>query len=405
MAGHALQLPYRTKDAARVGPRLFRKQVLPLGSITYKGRRLDFTRPYLERLVQNFKQGAYAQVPFLLATDDNRHTMDPDRFRGEVKGLELADDGLDAVVELSDEGAKIIRDNPRLGVSARLVEQAGEAGPSAVPAIQHVLGTLDPRVTGMRDWEAISSDLAACHDALQVVDLTQAHFDGEHTDVPEATTDTKLTEEHLEKLKALPEDKQAAVLKLLDAEPAEPTKDDPPKEESDSRTLMDRLLGRKKGDDEPTDQEVKDAVEELLKDTDTSDTDREPAAAALSQEAQAAIDLANTNAATATKKADEALTALRAERFKSRKQELVRAGVPPADVDLARPLLEAEDDAPIDLSNGEKTSAREIVEKLLDGRKGTVDLSAASGSAEAEADPERAEAAKVAEEWEKAENG
>ena len=47
----------------------------------------------------------------------------------------------------SDEGAKVLRENPKLGVSARIVESYQRAdGRHFTAALQHVLGTLDPRI-------------------------------------------------------------------------------------------------------------------------------------------------------------------------------------------------------------------------------------------------------------------
>jgi len=166
----ALQLPYRRKDAQRVGARLFKKQVLPVGQIAYQGRTLDFTRGYLEELARNFTSKAYDQVPFVLADGENRHTMDPERFRGEVKGVEVTDDGLHALIELTDDGARVVEDNPRLAVSARVVEDHPKGR-----ALQHVLGTLDPRATGMKPWEAIELSSGSPH----VIDLTAASYRGE----------------------------------------------------------------------------------------------------------------------------------------------------------------------------------------------------------------------------------
>ena len=166
----ALQTPYRRKDAQRVGARMFKKQVLKIGQIDYQGRTLDFTRGYLEELARNFTSKAYDQVPFVLADGENRHTMDPERFRGEVKGVEVTDDGLHALIELTDDGARVVEQNPRLAVSARIVEDHPKGR-----ALQHVLGTLDPRATGMKPWEAVELSFGSPH----VIDLTAASYRGE----------------------------------------------------------------------------------------------------------------------------------------------------------------------------------------------------------------------------------
>ena len=162
----ALQTPYRRKDAQRVGARMFRKQVLPVGQVAYRGRTLDFTRDYLTELARNFNAGAADQVPFLLADAQNQHHSLPERFRGEVKGVEVEADGLYALIETSEEGSRLLADNPRLGVSARI---RGDK------VLEHVLGTLDPVVTGMKPWEAIELSSGSA----PVIDLTAASYTGE----------------------------------------------------------------------------------------------------------------------------------------------------------------------------------------------------------------------------------
>src|SRR5689334_465939 len=103
---------------------------------------LHFTRDYLGMLADAVKARAYDQVPFQLATDTHAHTNDPERTRGQILDLELADDGLYATAEVTEAGERVLRDNPMLGVSARIVESYNRADGKFYPAaIQHVLGT------------------------------------------------------------------------------------------------------------------------------------------------------------------------------------------------------------------------------------------------------------------------
>lgn len=166
----ALQTPYRRKDAQRVGARLWRKQLLPLDRVAYRGGVLDFTRGYLTELARNFNAGAADQVPFLLADAQNQHHSLPERFRGEVKGVEVEADGLYALIETSEEGSRLLAENPRLGVSARIRPEP--------KVLEHVLGTLDPVVTGMKPWEAIELSSGSA----PVIDLTAASYSGEVMD-------------------------------------------------------------------------------------------------------------------------------------------------------------------------------------------------------------------------------
>jgi hypothetical protein len=161
-----------------------------VGTITYKGRKIKFDRKYLEQLVKSFKSKAFDQVPFMLAKDDNAHTMDPDRFRGEVKGIEMTDDGIDVLLELTDDAADLVRENPRLGVSARIVEGLERAdGKHFAHAVQHVLGTLDPRVTGMSGWKEVEELSYAAHNVIDLTngvtwDLLDGEIDEDDDDEP-----------------------------------------------------------------------------------------------------------------------------------------------------------------------------------------------------------------------------
>ena len=66
--------------------------------------------------------------------------------------------------------------NPKLGVSARIVEDYARSDGRHFPAaIQHVLGTLDPRIPGLGAWQAIE---AASPVPDTVIDLSAATFAG-----------------------------------------------------------------------------------------------------------------------------------------------------------------------------------------------------------------------------------
>ncbi|HMG62556.1 MAG TPA: hypothetical protein VK599_06370, partial [Streptosporangiaceae bacterium] len=173
----ALLTPFYDPDSEAVdlGNRVWRRQILPVGDVNYKGRVLRFTKSYLQKLAQSFRDGAYAQVPFQLADAQNTHTNDPERTRGEITGMEVRDDGLWATAELSERGDALLRENPKLGVSARIVEDYERADGKFFPvAVQHVLGTLDPRISWMGGaWEAIE---AASPVPEKVLDLSNEAF-------------------------------------------------------------------------------------------------------------------------------------------------------------------------------------------------------------------------------------
>jgi hypothetical protein len=136
--------------------RLWRKKVLPIGDIEYQGRTLHFTRGYIQGLERAFRDGAYDMVSFQLAPSDNAHTNDPERHRGTITDMKAEADGLWITVQPTERGAQVLTENPYLGVSARIVEQYQRADGRFYPAaIQHILGTLDPRIPGLGQWQPV----------------------------------------------------------------------------------------------------------------------------------------------------------------------------------------------------------------------------------------------------------
>jgi hypothetical protein len=144
------------------------------------------------------------------------------------------------------------------------------------------------------------------------------------------------------------------------------------------------------------------ALEKLVRESE-EEANRQPAGAELSAETQAAIDLANSRAEEAQATARNLAAQLAKSQFDSYKAELVGAGVPPADVDLAAPILSLPGSTVIDLSNsgGEKVDVTGIVRNLLEARKGTVDLSNERGTLSRAGESEDAETAASLELWEK----
>jgi hypothetical protein len=324
MPDRALQMPFDESEATQVGRRTYRKQILPVGSLEYEGRTLNFTREYLEDLANNFNSGAFDQVPFQLADPENRHTNDPERFRGEVKALELADDGLYGIVELTDDGAEVVEKNPKLGVSARIIEGIKDG---AGNAIQHVLGTLDPRVTGMGQWEAVN--LSASD--VGVVDLTAASYS---QPVPATST-------------------------------TQPRTDD-----AAARELLQQML---------------------------QDDDGDATTVQLSAEDRQTVELAEQRATAAERRVTELEARIDNEHFERQRRELLEAGVPPAMVDLAEPLLRGASGT-IELSNGTRVNAGNVVEKMLAECRGMIDLTTVSAGSGAEGS-EEAEARQMAQAW------
>lgn len=376
--------PVVTDLAEKVARKRFRKKILPLGTITYKGQKIDFNKQYLEDLVQSFTEEAYDQVPFVLADEKNAHNELPERFRGEVDSLELTDDGLYGIVSTNKDGAKLLEDNPKLGISARIIEGLGKAdGRVFRRAIRHVCGTLDPRVTGLGPWQPVDlSDEAT--DTIETVDLSAAHFDKEN-EMPRGSKSTKRkVGNRTIDLSELTDEQFAALVDLATAVADAPVDEDVETDEEGNPIVRnekgeridpetgeviaegDPDEGDDEGDDEdddegdkPEDDDAKDKAKSKKKQrvtVETSDLSNVIDDDTRDQVAQMRIDLA-------------------AERFEASRKDYLDAGVPPFLLDLAEPILAAPEGAVLDLSNtDDPVNAAEVITKMLDGMKGMVDL-------------------------------
>jgi hypothetical protein len=191
-------LPVDPSDAVELSTTLWRKQILPKGAIRYKGQTLTFDDKFFAELSRAFKGNALGQVPFVFADKDNAHTMDPERLRGEVKGLIETPTGLDALLELSEEAAKVVRDSGgKLGVSCKIDQNRETTDGSTVPlALVHVMGTMDPKVVGMGAWQEVklSNDGATS----VTIDLTTSPFVDVEPPVQHDDTLDEASEEEIE---------------------------------------------------------------------------------------------------------------------------------------------------------------------------------------------------------------
>jgi hypothetical protein len=395
----AMLSPFDLSAATQTGARLFRKQILRKGTINYKGQKVTFDDPFLQNVVQAFRRGAYDQVPFVLADPDNRHNMDPERFRGEVKGMELTPDGVDAIIEATPEGAKVIKRNPRLGVSARIVTDMSKSDGRSYPvAIQHVLATMDPRLTGMRPWETV--DLSDEDEDVEVIDLTAAT-------VKEGTMATKtgkkaaatpkeitfdlsqLSDEQFEILLS------TAVVEDVDTEDDE---DDETEETVTSKTSVKRKGFKGKAADESDDEdEDEDEDDEDLEEDDEDEVDELRRRGRGGRGGDPEARLEEVEDKTKTKGTKDLSTPVKRKkvsaarqvqidlaetRWESQRDKLARSGVPPFLLDLAEPIMQTPDRLVIDLSEtGEAdVDAKKIIAGLLEGIRGVVDLSEEIGS-------------------------
>lgn len=342
MAGVATLLtPWARSRAVELGNRRWEKRVLPVGSIDYQGRTLNFTPQYLRELEQAFRSGAYDYVPFQLADHDNRHTNAVDRFGGRIVDMKARDDGLYVVLDPTPSGEAVLRDNPYLGVSARIVEQYARADGKFYPAaVQHVLGTHDPRIVGLGPWQAVEMS----NGPQLVIDLTAASFAGEEPIMPDLTPQ-----------------QQANLNKLLNLDPG----------------TLDKMLGTppqgdgSSPDDQLSDTELADLIDAMsdedlaaLESEFYAETGAGMAATGLTAEAQMAIDLANARADTLEQQMGAYQGELDKQRFEAEKRSLMDLGVPPYITELARPLLQGAGHT-VDLANGSRVDAGQVMRKVL----------------------------------------
>jgi hypothetical protein len=197
--------PFTTGPAIELGNQLWRKRVLPAGDVLYEGKTLHFTPDYLRTLASSFSAKAYDAVSFQLADARNSHTNDPERHRGTVVGMSAEPDGLWLTLKPTEAGHKVLTENPNLGISARIVEQYQRSDGKSFPAaIQHVLGTLDPRIPGLGAWQPV--EMANAPQA--VIDLSGQPWVGE----PALADDGELTQAEWEAMVAALTDEEISEL-------------------------------------------------------------------------------------------------------------------------------------------------------------------------------------------------
>lgn len=345
----------------------FWKQILPERQIHYTtpdGRRaaLNFNRQYLADLATNV---AVDKIGFLLADKDNRHTMDPERWRGNVEQMEVRENQPDPrhnglwgkIVFPSKEAAQAILDNPDLGVSARIRENIPKSDGSVVNrGIIHVLGTLDPQVNDMAPW--VPADLSASTE--DVLDLSNATYDDEDKTMPKTVgydSDKDVLDYTDEDFVAMSDEEMESYFSdCADALGVSLEEFTAGLDEADEADDED--------EDDPDDEDIIEA---------TASEGREPEMA-LSNEVQAQIDLAND-------RAGEALRRLAEVSWQKERDAYLGAGVPAYLLDLAKPVLNQPDEFVVDLSNSgeDDINMSAIVRGLLDAAKGTVDLSTEMG--------------------------
>lgn len=348
-------------------PLTYWKQLLPVDTIKYKGRPINFDDEYHKACVDSFKTNKVQQIAFQLADPLNGHgrDMDPERQRGvltdmatfndlpdEVKA-DVKEPGLYGKVQFfNKKAAKAVRMNPGLGVSARIRENTVDKyGNKVRAAVVHVLGTLDPVATGMSPWRAVdlSSEITG-----EMLDLSNSEYEG--VSMAKGKGGTAV----LDDVEPLSADEFNSLLARLTDEQVQ--------------TLVDALPA----DEDPDDDD---------EDDDGDDSDDEPDGdlqeANLSNADRRAIDLSNAATRAADRKASDALRRLAAAEWREQRTQYEIAGVPPAVLDLAAPILSRPEEFVVDLSNedgpGAELNVAEIIRAMLESQEGTIDMSREMG--------------------------
>jgi hypothetical protein len=414
-----VRTPVATGDAEKVGKGLWRKQVLPNATLNVRGRVIAFTPDYFREVAQAFSDEAFPTVPFMLADRNNDHTMEPERAHGEVLGLDAADDGLYATIRLSEVAERIVRDNPRFGVSVRIKENWDRADGKHYPAaMQHLLGTFDAVAPSMKPWEPV--DLAEPAGQAVLLDLSSMTYDqpavsGETPTSGGEPTMATLTDEELAKVRVLLQRVQNVDRPTDDdgsngdgsstADDTQSGDDDEAQRDDEAEDAYFARLAEKyfgglgdegqpdDGDDDAGDTDVGDEpAEGDINDegegegnTPAEQQERQTVAAATTASDGDVIELANTGRDEDRQRILDLTNQLDAANYEKEREQLVKqTGLPPSVIDLARPVLEGRRRV-VELSNGSQVDAGDVVRKVLHavGQKiQLLDLSAALGTDE-----------------------
>lgn len=344
MSTIAVLTPFDQGTAIELASQLWRKRVLPIGDVEYQGRTLHFTKDYNNQLAKAFADRAYDQVSFQLADARNTHTNDPERHRGEIVAMTSEPDGLWITLRPTPEGENVLKSNPKLGVSARIVENYGRSDGQLFPAaVQHVLGTLDPRIPGLGAWQAVEmSNMPAT-----VVDLSTAEFAGkEGTDMPQLDP---AKQARLDQLLGLPDD-QFSQLLAGGTDPA----DDLEVSEEDIAEIINSM----------TPEELAE-LEAEYSDSQLAGAGTGAGDASLSWEQGAALELANARASQMEIQLAQLTAQHDKDAYENEKRALAsESGVPPYITELARPLLYGSGHA-IEMSNGQRVDGGQVMRTVL----------------------------------------
>ena len=348
-----IRTPFSRSAARQVRPDTWRKKVLPVGDVEYKGQVLHFTPAYLQTLAASFYDGAYDQVPFQLADAQNTHTNDPERYRGEIVKVDVEPDGLYVTARTTQAGSQLLATNPHLGVSARIVEGYNRSDGKTYPAaMQHVLGTLDPRIPGLGAWEAVTEMSNA---PTLVLDLSEASFAGEEGGSPMPNLDDN-QQARLARLLELDPDALNALIESMESEAEETEADELSDEELTA--MIDGM----------TDEDFAGLLDEFGV-GDLEAPQLETAYTGLANDygygyGLGDLELANYRIAETERQMSVMQRQMDDQHYQAERRKLADMGIPPYITDLARPLLEGSGHV-FEMANGQGVDGGQVMRQVL----------------------------------------
>lgn len=140
---------------------LWRKQILPLGSIPWRGRELSFTLAYLGDMAAAFTAGALEVVPLMLGDRDTEFTYtglysDPSRVGGWVCSLAVVADGMDAVFDVNAETDAMLETAPSRDTAVQIIEGYRTSDGREFPVVLgSVYTTTAPALIGLGPWQRV----------------------------------------------------------------------------------------------------------------------------------------------------------------------------------------------------------------------------------------------------------
>jgi hypothetical protein len=138
----------------------------------------------LKGIVQNFKKNPVDYVPFLFTDKEDKHTMtaNPNTYGGKVVELSLDDPEnptrLYGEFDLTEDTEKVVNHNPQYGVSVTAHPNYIDSprGEYYGPTLLNVAATHYPKMTKMGQWEKVSVMASSEPHDYQVINLSMEKF-------------------------------------------------------------------------------------------------------------------------------------------------------------------------------------------------------------------------------------